>query len=123
MEESRIDDEYNSILNSVKKCLGIDSSYFHFDPELIIFINTALGTLYQLGVTKKPKSISSHLNTWNEIVGEREDLEIIKSYVFLKVKVIFDPPASSAVLESYNKQISELEWRINVTVDDDDTFL
>lgn len=113
----------NSILDDVKKNIGMEPDYMHFDPQIIIHINSALSVLYQIGGIKKPIRIASRLNTWNEILGDREDLDLIKDYIYLKVKLIFDPPTSSFVLESLKAQIKELECRINYATDPDNTFV
>lgn len=113
----------NSILNNIKMLLGIEVDYTHFDPQIIIHINSALSTLYQIGGIKKPIRINSHINTWEEILGEREDLDLIKDYIYLKTRLIFDPPTSSFVLESIKAQIAELECRINYATDPDTTFV
>lgn len=107
-----------SILTSVKKMLGITDEYEHFDSDIIIHINTALSVLNQLGVgPDEGFSINDKTSTWSEFIGESKLLESVKSYVFLKVKLLFDPPQSSSVIEAINRQISELEWRISVMVD------
>lgn len=108
----------NSILNDVKKMLGIDSSYTHFDLDLIILINSALATLAQLGVGPvEGLAITSNNEVWSDFVDEAMNLEMVKEYIYLKVKLIFDPPASGSVIEAYRNEISELEWRINSQVD------
>jgi hypothetical protein len=109
-----------SILTSIKKMLGITEEYKHFDTDIIIHINTALMTLSQLG-SRFPKgfAIKSEDDLWSDFVSDDTDLESVKSYVYLKVKLLFDPPTSSAVIESINRQLSELEWRINVAADDE----
>lgn len=107
-----------SILTSIKKMLGITEEYTHFDSDLIIHINTALGILIQLGVgPSRGFSIKDKNELWSDFVGYDSRLEFIKSYVHLKVKLVFDPPLSSAVIESINKTINELEWRIQVQAD------
>jgi len=107
-----------SILTSIKKLLGITEEYTHFDSDLIIHINTALGVLTQLGVgPTNGFSIEDEEDLWSDFIGEDHRLEFIKSYVHLKVKLIFDPPLSSAVIESIKETISELEWRIQVQAD------
>lgn len=109
-----------SILNTVKKMLGIDKSYKAFDMDIIVSINSTFSTLYQLGVTLDSDfMVLSERQKWSDIIKEefRNRLAFIQQYVYLKVRVIFDPPTSSFVLEAYNKQISELEWRINVEVE------
>lgn len=106
-----------SILTSVKKMLGIPEDYKAFDPELVIYINSAFSTLHQLGVgPETPYSITDDLNTWSEFITDG-DLESVKSYVYLKVRLIFDPPTSSSVQQTYQEMARELEWRMNVAVE------
>lgn len=118
-DETRVLDG-NSILTTVKKMLGIDQSYKAFDMDIIVSINSTLSTLYQLGVTLDSDFIvMDERQKWSDIIKEefRNRLAFIQQYVYLKVRVVFDPPTSSFVLDAYNKQISELEWRINVEVE------
>jgi len=107
-----------SILTSIKKMLGITKEYQHFDQDLTMHINTVFSILTQFGVGPSGGfAIKDENDVWTNFVPENLKLELIKSYVYLKVKLLFDPPLSSAVIESINRTISELEWRINVTVD------
>lgn len=106
----------DSILDSVKKVIGPSTSYTIFDPDLIMHINTAFFTLYQLGVTEEPFSITGSDETWEDFHVDA-DLEAVKSYITLKTKMYFDPPTNSALISAINEQIKELEWRINVAVD------
>lgn len=108
-----------SILTSVKKMLGIAEEYEHFDPDIIMHINTVFSILTQLGAGTW-FSISDKTAVWSDFIADRSCLELIKSYMFLKVRLLFDPPVSSAVSEAVSRQISELEWRISVTVDPSD---
>lgn len=106
-----------SILITIKKLLGIAADYTHFDSDIIVHINSVFMTLNQLGVgPEEPAFISSELETWSEIFGTTRNVEAIKSYVYLKVRLLFDPPASSSVLEAMNKQAAEYEWRLNIQV-------
>lgn len=108
----------DSILTSIKKMLGVDEYCEHFDPEIIMHINSALTVLNQLGVG--PTSgffITGSNETWDELIPNQKNLEFIKSYLFMKVKLIFDPPSSSSLLDSMSRLISELEWRIQVAAD------
>lgn len=108
-----------SILTDVKKLLsGIPEDSEAFDEELIIFINGVFSILLQLGVSfKKSFWISDKDDTWELIFGENEKINFIQTYVYLKTKLVFDPPSSSTVIQSYENQIKELEWRINAEVD------
>lgn len=105
-----------SILQSVKKLLGIEEEYDHFDTDIIIHINTVLATLTQLGVGPVSGfSITDDSETWSDFLGEDlSKFESIKTYVYMKVRMIFDPPTSSSVADSFNRTINELEWRLNV---------
>lgn len=108
----------DSILTSIKKLLGIAEDYEHFDQDLIIHINSVLSVLTQLGVgPSEGFSIEDENATWNDFIPEDKRLSSIRSYVYMKVKLLFDPPLSSSVMESMNRMISEFEWRLNVTVD------
>lgn len=107
-----------SILISIKKLIGIEPDYMHFDNDLIIHINSVLSVLYQLGIGKKAFSITDSTATWADFLGEDSaNLNDVKTYVVLRVRLMFDPPTSSSVIEAFNQIIKELEWRINVTVD------
>ena len=107
-----------SILTSIKKLLGIAEEYTQFDTDIIIHINSALSILNQLGVgPSEGFMIEDDLATWEDFVSDNKQIEMVKSYIYLKVKLIFDPPLSSSVMEAYNRQISEFEWRLNVAVD------
>lgn len=109
-----------SILTSIKKLLGLSEEYEQFDPDIIMHINTVFMNLTQLGVG--PESgfyIEDAENTWDEFVDTFDDIQFnaVKTYVYLKVKLLFDPPLSSSVLQSINNTISELEWRLNVAAE------
>lgn len=104
-----------SILTSIKKMLGIEENYNIFDTDIIIHINTIFMTLNQLGVG--PSSgfkIEDDSAMWSEYIDEDSDLEAVKTYIYLKVKLLFDPPLSSSVIEVMKQSIAELEWRLNV---------
>lgn len=112
----------DSILLSIKRLLGVSEDCEHFDDEIIIHINSVLVILNQLGVGPPGGFIVTDTRqTWSMFVPNRTDIEFIKTYVFMKVKLIFDPPQSSSAIESMNRVISELEWRINVAVDPGET--
>lgn len=107
-----------SILTSIKKLLGIAEEYEHFDSDLIMHINSVFVILTQLGVgPSEGFTIEDDLATWNDYIGDDTRYEMVKSYVHLKVKLLFDPPLSTAVMESMNRMISEFEWRLNVTAE------
>lgn len=105
----------DSILDSVKKLLGITKEYTAFDPDIIIHINSVFFTLNQLGVgPEEGFSISDSSTTWEDYLPEGSKLEAVKSYIYLKVRMLFDPPTSSFVLTSMENQAKEYEWRLNV---------
>ena len=109
-----------SILTSIKKLLGIDEEYTHFDADIIMHINSVFMILTQLGVgPAEGFVIEDDTSTWVDFIPEANaaQLHAVKSYIFMKVKLIFDPPLSSSVIESMNRQIAEFEWRLNVAVD------
>lgn len=106
-----------SILDSIKKLFGPYSDNTAFDQDLIIHINTVFMTLNQLGVgPAEGFRIKDNTTTWDEYILPEDDLEGVKTYIYLKVKLIFDPPAPS-VINEYNKAIDELEWRLNVNAE------
>lgn len=108
----------DSILVSIKKMLGISEDVKIFDADIIIHINSVFMILNQLGVgPSKGFSITDATSTWSEFIPNESSIEAVKSYVYLKVRLLFDPPTSSAAIESYNKMITEFEWRINVMVE------
>lgn len=103
----------SSILLSVKKMLGPSADYDIFDPELIIYINSVFGTLHQLGVGPEEKFvITGDSELWSDFTTEGEEIEEVKSYMYLRVRLLFDPPSSSFVLSSFKEQLKELEWRL-----------
>lgn len=105
----------DSILTSIKKLLGIAEEYTHFDTDLIMHINSVFMVLTQLGVGPAEGFIIEDKTTdWTEFIEDPAQLQAVKSYMHLKVKLLFDPPLSSAVIESMNRMISEFEWRLNV---------
>jgi len=105
----------DSILISVKKNLGDEQAYTHFDPDIITHINSALFALNQLGIgPKNGFVIAGEQETWSGLLGTRQDLEAVKTYVYLKVKLVFDPPQNSFLVKTIEDQIKELEWRLNV---------
>lgn len=108
----------DSILTSIKKLLGIAEEYTHFDADLIMHINSVFLILTQIGVGPSAGfSITDENATWNDFIPEGQSLEAVKTYVYLKVKLLFDPPSSSAVMESTKALISEYEWRLNVAAE------
>lgn len=109
-----------SILDSIKKLLGIDHDFTDFDPDIIIYINSALMVLSQIGIGNNNYNISGYEELWSDFLESKTYLSAAKSYVYLKCRLIFDPPANSFVTESINKQLSELEFRLNVRSENKD---
>ena len=104
----------NNVLETIKKVLGIAIEDSSFDHDIILYINSTIGILHQLGVSEDMTDIIVDRDTsWMEIFGERDDLEIVKTYIGFRVKSMFDPPTNSAAIEALNRIISEFEWRIN----------
>lgn len=105
----------DSILDSIKKMLGISSDYTQFDEELIIFINSAINSLAQINSRISSSSkITTRSDNWDAIFGDAVDLEFAKEYIYLKVREIFDPPASSFALNALKECAEELAWRLSI---------
>lgn len=107
-----------SILTSIKKMLGIAEDYTEFDEDIITHINSVFLNLTQLGVgPEEGFMIENGTAVWEDFIVDSVQLQAIKTYMYLKVKLLFDPPLSSSVTESFTRMIAELEWRLNVAVD------
>jgi hypothetical protein len=105
----------DSILDSVKKNLGIDSEYTAFDPDITTFINGVFSTLNQLGIGPEDGfAIEDNANTWDEFTSGNVKLNNVKTYMYLRVRLLFDPPSTSYLIDAFDKQRLELEWRMNV---------
>ena len=104
-----------SILTSVKKMLGITDEYDAFDMALIMHINSVFMILYQLGVgPEKAFRIEDESSFWSDFISTDDpNFESVKSYMYLKVRLLFDPPTSSVLMEATKQLVSELEWRLN----------
>lgn len=108
----------DSILTSVKKLLGITENYEAFDVDIIIHINTVFSVLHQLGVgPDKPFSIQNKDAVWSDFTQDKDHIEMVKTYMYMKVKSMFDPPAVASALEAMNNLISEMEFRLNIADD------
>lgn len=102
----------DSILVTIKEMLGVGADYTPFDTEIIVDINSVLMTLWELGVgPERPFFITGPGETWDQLTS-RKDLEAIKTFIYLKVKLVFDTPKNSFTIEAYERQVSEYEWRI-----------
>lgn len=110
----------DSILTSVKKLLGLTEEYTAFDPDLIMHINSVLMILRQMGVgPAEGFAIRDAAATWSDFMVDCPDIEAVRSYVALKVRLLFDPPQSSSMMEATKNLIGELEWRLYVMCDKD----
>jgi len=108
----------DSILVSIKKLLGIEATYTQFDLDIVMYINSAFTNLLQLGVGPVGGfSIIDDTAKWSDFIGIRKDIELVKTYVYLKVRLMFDPPHTGYLVDAVNKQISESEWRLQVITD------
>lgn len=107
----------DSILMSIKKSLGLDPEFSDFDVDITIAVNTSLSSLQQFGIFgDKPFTITGEEQLWSQFVPEG-NLDMVKSYIIAKTKLLFDPPQSSFVLSSYKELLKELEWRIYIECD------
>lgn len=107
-----------SILTSTKKLLGITEDYTHFDADIIMHINSVFLNLTQIGVGPvEGFFITDKTETWTDFIEDNIQLQAVKSYMFLKVRLLFDPPLSSAVIEASNRMIAEFEWRLRLAAE------
>ena len=103
----------DSILTSIKKLLGITEDYENFDADIIMHINSVFMTLRQMGVgPEEGFFIEDKSATWTDFMGDETKIESVKTYMYMKVRLLFDPPLSSTVIECMNRSISEFEWRL-----------
>ena len=110
---SEVNDE--SILASIKKLIGISPDDDAFDSDIIMHINSVFMILNQLGIgPDEGFSIKDSTETWNDYLKEETKIDSVKSYMYLKVRMLFDPPSSSSTMEAMNRLIGELEFRLNV---------
>ena len=106
-----------SILKSVKLSLNVPSTETAFDVELIMHLNSALSVLTQLGIGPEDGfEVVDETQTWAMLLGNEKRISLVKTYCVLKTRIVFDPPTVAAVLESLNREIKELEWRIEQTM-------
>lgn len=106
-----------SILTSIKKLLGIPEEYEAYDPDIIIHINTFLTRLYQVGVGVPNFFIVDKTATWDQFLVDEAKYQQAKTYVYLRVRMLFDPPQSGAASEAFKENINELEWLLFVDAD------
>lgn len=108
----------DSILNTIKKMLGMDAEYTAFDTDIIVHINSCFMKLNQLGVgPKTPFIITGKDETWTSFFGGKGDVEAAKTYIYINVKLVFDPPTSSFVVEALKEMEKEYEWRLMAQVE------
>lgn len=109
----------DSILNSTKKLLGVAEDYDAFDTDIIIHINSVFNTLSQLGLHPLDGfAIEDEDALWSDYISDQKLYNSVKTYIYLRVRLLFDPPTTSFAIESFSKQIQEYEWRINVQIEE-----
>lgn len=105
----------DSILDTVKKVVGIDPDYTAFDLDIMMHINTVFSDLHQLGVGPEAGfEVTTKNDKWSDFIGTSPVVNNVKTYTYLRVKLLFDPPPTSFALDAMKQQIEELAWRINV---------
>lgn len=111
----------SSILTSVKKNLGIAEDYTAFDEDILMHINSVFSTLTQLGLGPiEGFDIADKTAVWSDFLGTNKKLNSVKTYVYLKVRLLFDPPSTSYLIAAMEKQVEEIGWRLNVTREETD---
>ena len=105
-------DKIEGILGSIKKLLGIDETYLQFDVDIVTYINSAFVTLSQIGIAPCNRMINGDVK-WKDFFPDDESMvEMIKTYVYMRVRLMFDPPTSSVVMDTMKASIAEFEWRL-----------
>lgn len=103
----------DSILTSIKKLLNIDEDYTDFDQDIIIHINSVLSNLTQMGIgVEQGLAISDKTATWSDFISDSKKVNQIRSYVYIKVRILFDPPQNSFTLEALKQEAKEMEYRL-----------
>lgn len=116
-----------SILYTIKTMIGGDVESNDFDIDLIVAINSAISTLYQIGIETKNTetgagfAITGDNETWSDYLSDYKYLDMVKSYIYQRVRLIFDPPQNTVLISSIQEQIKEIEWRITVAIETDNT--
>lgn len=104
----------DSILNSIKQVVGVEAEDTAFDVDILMHINSTFSTLNQLGIgPDEGFMLEDSSAVWSDYLGDDPQLNSVKTYVYLRVRMLFDPPQNSFTIEAMNKQIAELEWRLN----------
>lgn len=117
--------EEQSILNTIKKMIGGDIESTEFDTDLIVAINSAISTLYQIGiesldaVTEDNFHVSGPEEIWSDYLKDYKYLDMVKGYIYQRVRLMFDPPQNSFLVSAIQDQLKETEWRIMVSVETD----
>lgn len=111
-----------SILKTIKKMIGGDADSEDFEVDLLIAINSAISTLYQLGVETpgiagSSFTVYSDAETWDDLIGDYKYIDMIKGYIYQRVRLMFDPPQNSFLVNAIQDQIKETEWRLTVAID------
>ena len=107
--------DQTSILDSIKKLLGLESDYTAFDQDVIMHINSVFALLYQIGASPlEGVRIEDKTALWEMYLGDRMGVDLVKTYMYLKVRLWFDPPATSFALTNMQDQVKELEWRLSI---------
>ena len=105
----------DSILDSTKKVLGIEATYTAFDLDIMMHINSVFSKLHQLGIgPDEGFEIEDSVAVWGDFFGTEKKLNGVKTYVYLSVRLLFDPPTTSFAISAVQEQVKELEWRLNV---------
>ena len=108
-----------SILDSIKLILGVDTEYDAFDSEILMAINSSFMSLTQLGLgPAEGFKVPNKATTWADILGTRQDLESVRSYIGIKSRMLFDPPTNSYIMQALNNAATELEWRIRTQLEE-----
>lgn len=108
----------DSILRTIRSRLGPDSDYDVFNQDILLGINSAISVLTQLGIGPEDGfRITGEDETWSDLIDDSSRLEMVKDYIYLKTKLVFDPPSNSSLVTFYKQECNELEWRLNVAVD------
>lgn len=106
-----------SILDTIKKTIGLDADYDVYDADILVSAGTAILTLKQIGVGKQDFALVDDKQTWNDYIPECVDGPAVAQYISQRVRLVFDPPSSSFVVDAINKNLDELLWRLNVEYD------
>lgn len=111
-------DKTASILNTVKKSCGLTDEYGVYDQDILVLINSAILELSQNGIGPADGfQVSDAVAVWEDFIGDFPNAGAVASYISIKVRILFDPPTSSFVLDAFKKQLDELIWRLNLEAD------